>query len=239
MLKSQGFDRVAPCRLVWDQDRERAADKGTVLFYHGLGASKDAQDKELSSLAQRGFLAIGVDNVGHGERRYPDFDWRFSGKNPDFGKELIGAVAATAQETPRLVEALLQAGIIRPDRLGLIGVSMGGYIAYAALLNERRIKAAAVILGSPDWWEGSDDSPNRYLERFYPAAILSQNAGQDTSVSPAHAREFHQQLAPYYAAAPERQQFIEYPDSGHFMLEPDWELCWERSLGWLEAYIQA
>lgn len=237
MLKSESIHLLAPLKLVYQENRQQAAAKGSVLFYHGLGSSKDQQDKELYSLAERGFLAIGVDNIGHGARRYPDFDQRFSGQNPDFGKELIGAVAATAQETPRLVNGLIAAGISRSDKLGLIGVSMGGYIAWAALLNERRLKAAAILLGSPDWWEGNEASPHLHPERFFPAAILSQNAGQDTSVAPHHARAFHKQLSPYYTDAPDRQEYIEYPDSGHFMLEPDWHLCWERSLNWLERFV--
>ena len=43
-----------------------------VLFYHGLHSTKETHRKELESLATRGFLAVGVDAVGHGERRIED-----------------------------------------------------------------------------------------------------------------------------------------------------------------------
>ncbi len=46
-----------------------AAERGCILFFHGLGASKDVQLPDLESLAARGFLVVGVGGVGHGERR--------------------------------------------------------------------------------------------------------------------------------------------------------------------------
>ena len=48
--------------------------RGTVLLYHGLGASKDSNRAELASLADKGFLAVGIDAIAHGERRATDFD---------------------------------------------------------------------------------------------------------------------------------------------------------------------
>ena len=211
--------------------------KAACCFITAWASSKDQQHKELCSLAERGFLAIGVDNVGHGERRYADFDRRLGGDHPAFGQELLGAVAQTAREVPQLVNSLAEAGIVNPDKLGLVGVSMGGYIAYAAVLNEIRLKAVSVMLGSPHWWEAKADSPDNHPERFYPTALLSQNAGRDGSVPPGYAREFHRGLAPYYAEQPSRQQYVEYPESGHFMREADWNLCWERSLNWLKTWI--
>lgn len=237
---------MAPVLGVFAGERQRAAQQGTVLFYHGLGSSKDQQHKELCSLAERGFLAIGVDNIGHGERRYADFDWRFSGANPHAERALLEAVAQTALEVPKLVQALIEAGWVQSDKLGLVGVSMGGYIAYAAALQEPRLKAVSVILGSPEWWEAElpaelsgVTSPHLHPERFFPTALLSQNAGQDSSVPPHFARQFHQQLVAHYHPAPERQAYCEYPESGHFMREADWEACWENNLRWLERYLQA
>lgn len=226
---------VAPALLAWTETPEAAARRGSVLFCHGLGAGKDVQRQELASLAKRGFLAIGIDAVGHGERRYADFDRRFNGAQ--WGHELLTVVQATAAEIPRIVDAGLEAGLIG-ERLGLVGVSMGGYIAYAAALLEKRLRAMAVLLGSPDFDEfQAEDSPHRHPEAFYPLALLSQNAGQDHSVPPDAARAFHRRLAPVYAATPERQAYGEFPESGHFMREADWNAAWERSLSWLEIHL--
>lgn len=237
MLQTERHHFVAPTLWAYHDSLEAAARRGTVLFYHGLGSSKDGQNKDLFSLAERGFLAIGVDNVGHGERCYPDFERRFAADNPDWEQELLLAVSQTAQEVPALLDAFLERGLIDPEKLGLVGISMGGYIAYAALLQEPRLKAVSVVLGSPHWALSDFDSPDRHPEHFFPTALLSQNAGQDASVSPHEAREFHQHLTPFYAPAPERLAYFEYPDSGHFMREDDWMLCWERNLSWFERFL--
>ncbi|MBI2265239.1 MAG: hypothetical protein HYU64_08710 [Armatimonadetes bacterium] len=72
---------LAPALLVYKENLEKAAIKGTILFYHGLSAAKETNLKELRSLADAGFLAVGLDNIGHGERRYSDFERRFSTMN--------------------------------------------------------------------------------------------------------------------------------------------------------------
>ena len=129
-------------------EAREAAWRGTLLFYHGFVASKESQFKELDSLARAGFLAIGVDNVGHGARRYPDF---------------------------------------RP-------------------------------------------------QDFFPVALLSQNAARDENVPARHARALHETLAPLYAAHPEREAYLEYPESGHFMLEHEWNDLWHHTVAWYERF---
>src|SRR5271156_3553618 len=59
--------------LLWCREApEVAARRGTVLFYHGFGGTKEKLGAYLSALAEAGFLAVSLDAVGHGERRYPD-----------------------------------------------------------------------------------------------------------------------------------------------------------------------
>jgi hypothetical protein len=41
----------------------------TVLWFHGLAADKEVHLPELHRFAATGLLAVGVDAVGHGERR--------------------------------------------------------------------------------------------------------------------------------------------------------------------------
>ncbi|QSQ26010.1 hypothetical protein JY651_14245 [Pyxidicoccus parkwayensis] len=72
----------APALAVHVGSREEALRKGAVLLFHGLGASKEVHTAELSAFASRGLYAVGVDAVGHGARRYPDFDTRFSFEDP-------------------------------------------------------------------------------------------------------------------------------------------------------------
>ncbi|MCA9778661.1 MAG: alpha/beta hydrolase [Candidatus Eremiobacteraeota bacterium] len=222
---------------------EQSQIRGTVLVYHGLTACKETQEKELTILARRGFLAVGVDAVGHGERRYPDLERRMSDDNSHV--HFLEMVRASVIEIPGLVYELKK---VFPDHgsFGLTGISMGGYIAFAAGAICDDIRAVAPILGSPDWsarsprplpepWQNA--SPHHHPERYYPKALLAQNAGLDEHVPPLPTRDFMERAKVYYRDCPERLQQDEYPHSGHFMREADWNLLWERTVQWFEKYL--
>lgn len=227
----------APARLVFVDRPELAGSKGTVLFFHGLHASKDAQDKELASLAARGWLAVGIDVVGHGERRDAEWVRRLTAPSEDFEESFFEAVRLTAAEIPGIIDELVRWGCTDPHRVAVSGISMGGYITYAAAGIDPRIKVLAPILGSPRWKRSFPDSPHKSPERFFPVALLAQTAGQDQSVPPRFAREFHQVLEPFYASAPERLAYVEFAGCGHFMPEPAWDRLWANLLAWLETYL--
>src|SRR5215471_10432805 len=78
----------APALLLFRTSPQDSARQGTVLFYHGFGASKETSASVLSGLAAAGFLAVGIDGIGHGERRSVDFEARF----PPFEPHLMGNV---------------------------------------------------------------------------------------------------------------------------------------------------
>ena len=124
--------------------------RGTVLVYHGLGSEKETQEKEIFALARRGFLAVGIDAVGHGERRYSDFDERM--KSEAFHLDFLQMVRQTADEVPRLIEAL-RSQSDNLGKIGLTGISMGGCIAFAAAaaVSQSHLSAVAPILATPDW----------------------------------------------------------------------------------------
>lgn len=192
--------------------------RATVLVYHGLTACKETQRKELHDLAFAGYRAVGVDAVGHGERRRP---------GPGTHREVIEIVDATAAEVPRLL-----------DRLGegpfaIAGISMGGYVTFAAASREPRLRTAVSILGCPDWTvrgalppDLASRSPHLRPEGFAHCRVFAWNAGRDVHVPPGPAREF-------LARLPGRHLYLEYPESEHFMREADWEDGWARTLSWL------
>lgn len=233
----------APALLLFHETPEDSARRGTILFYHGFGESKDSYVEVLERLAEAGFLAVGIDGVGHGERRYPDFKERF----PPFEPHLIGnldleaaflsVVRETTQEVPLILDALSERGWIYEQRIGIAGHSFGAFVTYASVVADQRIQAAAPVVGSPQWKLPWSDSPHLHLDRFFPTALLSQTAGKDSRVWPGFARELHQQLAPYYIQSPERLHYIEYPDSPHDLIEEDWECAWSEVVRWFDVHI--
>ena len=177
-----------------------------------------------------------MDAVGHGARRYPDFDVRFSFASPERREEeFLTVVRESAREVPALLDALVEQGA-DPGRLGLCGISMGGFVTYSAVLRERRLAAAAPLLASPEWNLPLPESPHLQPERFFPVALFSQTAGADEVVPPARARAFHARLQPFYAPAPERLRHREFPGAGHMMPMHDWEEANRGAVAWMDRF---
>lgn len=225
-----------PVLTVFQGEPGRAAEKGCILFFHGLGASKDVQRPDLESLAAQGYLVVGIDSVGHGERRYPDFNERLSKANPDFTREFLTVVLETAKEVPFLLDELERAGLVRNGRVGVAGISQGGFITYTAVTLEPRLKVAAAIVGSPEWPLRWAESPHLHLEAFNRVFLLSQNAGKDDLVPSRCARDFHRRLERVYLDDATRFVYAEYAESDH-LLEADWSTLWARTLAWFDRHI--
>jgi dienelactone hydrolase len=203
-------------------ERSHGPYPGTVLLYHGLKADKGTHRKELEQLARSGFLAIGVDNHGHGQRALPDLAAFMAG---DTHQNFLKLVRPTVAEIPFLIERL--AAMEDTGPFGLTGISMGGYVAFAAPLATKRLKAVVPILGSPLWQE-STDSPHLHPDGFKDVALFAWNAGCDVNVLPGPARDFTREIG---------QTYVEYPESDHFMRPEDWEDGWQRTLEWFQTHL--
>jgi dienelactone hydrolase len=145
-----------PALLRYRGTPELAAERGTVLLYHGFGGTKERVDVYLAALAEAGFLGVGLDAVGHGERRYPDFETTFDSERWDTHFEetesdFLKLIDETAAEVPSVIDDLIARGWARADRVGIGGRSLGGNISYAAVLADDRVRAAVSIVGSPEW----------------------------------------------------------------------------------------
>jgi alpha-beta hydrolase superfamily lysophospholipase len=155
--------------------KDDSTERGVVLFYHGLHSSKDTHRQELDSLAARGFLALGVDAVGHGERASGELS-AFLDRG-EFLPQIYKLLLATLGELPYLVDSLRMKGY---SRFALVGISFGALLAYAAPLVEPSLLGIVPILGTPDWGDRVY-SPARNLEAYATVPIFAWNAGEDVS----------------------------------------------------------
>src|SRR6202050_2526925 len=223
---------------------EAAAGRGTVLFYHGFGGSKERRGFYLTGLAEAGFLAVSLDAVGHGERRLADFDVIFNDERWDADFEatetdFLRLIDDTAAEVPSIIDDLLARGWAREDGIGVGGRSLGGKVASASALADTRVRVAASVVGSPEWTLPRAHSPHHHSDRFFPAAVLSQAAEYDEYVPAGPIRDFHAKLEPWYAQEPERIQYIEYSGVGHFLTpELNRKTC-HRMVAWFERWLTA
>jgi dienelactone hydrolase len=210
-----------------------AGARGAVLVYHPLGADKDLHAEDLERLAEAGFLAVGVDAIAHGERRVAGAYARF--RADPFGA-LLEVVTATAAEVPGILDVLVARGWATHGRIGIVGVSLGAFVAYGAATADRRIAAAVCIAGSPHWGEDAR-SPHLAPERFFPLALLQVSASDDALVPPEPARELHAELAPRYARAPERLRLVELAGEGHHMTLAGWGRARDEADRWIARFV--
>jgi hypothetical protein len=231
-----------PALLGYCGSPELAMEHGTVMLYHGFGGTKERVEYYSAALAEAGFLAVSLDAVGHGERRYPDFDVTFSNQrwNAQFEEteaDFLKLIDDTVAEVPSIIDDLLARGWAREDRVGIAGRSLGGNVSYAAVLADTRVRAAAPVVGSPEWTLPRAHSPHHHPGRFFPAAVLSQAAEFDEYVPVGPIRDFHARLEPRYAREPERIQYIEYSGVGHFLTpELNAESC-QRMVAWFQRWL--
>ena len=214
--------------------RGKATALPTVVWFHGFGADKERHLPELQRFAAAGLLAIGVDAVGHGQRRLPDFE-RLVARSPSASAALFESLLAqTVAEVPRLIDTLVDRGLTDPQRIHVAGVSMGGCIVYGAIAADRRVGAAAALLGSPAWL--CPDGVDFPLDRFFPTALLSIAAENDAVVPPPAAQALHQRLVPAYARQPDRLRYRVIPGASHFMLPEQWAGAVGQASAWLARF---
>ena len=75
-----------------------------MLFYHGLKTSKERHDDELQALAERDFLALGVDFQGHGERAAVEIS-AYLGLSP-WPDQAFNLLLPTLEEVPFILDYL-------------------------------------------------------------------------------------------------------------------------------------
>jgi len=216
--------------------RDRVGPMPTVLWFHGFGADKDLHLPELEQIAARGFFAVGVDVAGHGARRLPDLDARIAAPWADALNTMLALVTETAAEVPDLLRTLIETGMADRHHISAVGISMGGYLVYRAIVIEPMIRTAVALLGSPEWPDG--DSPHRHPRAFDSTALLSITAECDESVPPDAARRFHRGLARTHPN-PRRLRYVELPGAEHLMDEESWRIAMTETTDWLLVHNAA
>lgn len=211
------------------------APRAAVLWYHGLGARASDNRTELARIADAGLVAVGVDAVGHGARRLPDLDARIALPLEGARREMLALADASADEVPALVRALVDEGIADAGRVALAGVSMGGYLAYRAVLREPALRVVVALLGSPEWPDAG--SPHLRPDRFDTVALLAVTAGRDANVPPAAARRFHEVLRAR-RGSDERLRYVELEGAEHLMSAGQWERLMGETVGWLTTHLR-
>jgi dienelactone hydrolase len=136
-----------------------AARSPVIVMCMGLDSAKEEMDSNESVFLARGMATLTFDGPGQGEGEY---DFAIRGDYEAVVKAVVDFL-----ETRSDVDA---------GRLGLWGVSLGGYYAPRAAAYEKRVKACIALSGPFDWAEFFDKLPDLTRDTFRVRAKASTDA---------------------------------------------------------------
>jgi pimeloyl-ACP methyl ester carboxylesterase len=210
----------------------KAARLPAVLWCHGFRADALSHAAELERCARAGFLAVGIDAVGHGARRDPALAERI-GEAGGALPVMLSQVEQTVAELPALVDALVAEHRADHASVSLVGISMGAFLAYRAVSAGLPLRAVVALLGSPEWPTAT--SAHRAPAQFGDCALLSITAEHDGSVPPAAVTRLHAALDARFGATPSRRHEV-LRGAGHLTSQAEWAQAMGATMQWLGEY---
>ncbi|MBY0527505.1 MAG: dienelactone hydrolase family protein [Gemmataceae bacterium] len=140
-----------------------------VIALHGTGGNKDSQKKLLMDLAEKGIIGVAIDARYHGDRSggakgaaaYVDAITR-AWKTKEGEKHEYPFFYDTCWDLWRTVDYLVSRPDVDPERIGMIGFSMGGIETWLAASVDDRVKVSVPAIGvqsfrwslENDKWQG-------------------------------------------------------------------------------------
>ena len=224
-------------------EREGQAPGAPLLIaLHGLGGHKERMLPGLYEFARAGCRAVALDLRLHGERA--EAGVREARLGADYFGTTADIIEGTAQDVSRLLDHF------GADKAAVHGISLGGYITFAALAFEPRLWAASVAMGSPDWVgplrrlgagpghpaydRAVQLNPLDLLPFVLPVRpLLMLHGALDEVVPPDGVIALEQRLRPLYAAHPERLTLELYPGQGHSYSDD----MLRRSVAWAKKFL--
>ena len=205
----------------------------TVLFFHGWSSNKENQVITAEALACEGYRVIVPDSIHHGERgALPKYD------NAAAARYFWPTIFHTITEADTLANAVVAAGWTDPERIGVSGHSMGGFIAAGVTARYDWVKVTVLHNGCPCYVWADEHfrraanalaptreqaarlqpyDPEQFIERIAPRPILFLHGSVDVVVPPQGARRFVELARPYYEAHPERLAIMEWERLNHYV----------------------
>jgi dienelactone hydrolase len=223
-----------------------------VLLSHGFTGCKENWLEQLDELTAKGYFAVAMDNRLHGERAGAGFGSLLRDGRLDL-PALRRVMAETATDMSALIDHFEQDEAVDSGRIAVAGVSMGGFVSFAALVGDPRIKVATPIIASPYWGDIPGDAPvdldtaaeadlagfaaanepAAQKESIPPRALLMQIGAEDSHYDGARVERFYEELRPLYGDDPERLRLIVHPGVGHdFTAE-----MWANAVAWLGMFL--
>ncbi|HEX5415854.1 MAG TPA: alpha/beta fold hydrolase [Chloroflexota bacterium] len=223
--------------------------KPAIVYYHGVVQSKETYVDSHGTarrLADAGFVVAIPDAPGHGQR---DLGASLVPRlRESLPREFCADIEQAADESADLLDWLAARPEVDARRLGVAGVSMGGFTAAVVAARAReRLRAAVCVAGcadltqcmattdsiAPGKWGPSDRAideetrdriaridPLNYPERFAPLPLLLLHGDRDTWNPCETSERFAAAVAPAYASCPDDFRCTIVPGAVHWPPSP-------------------
>ncbi len=210
-----------------------------IFLMHGVTGKKENMVEYGLEFAKEGFFGCLFDAHIHGELK-PD-----TVKEPDDYYHLepkLFFIDETAKMINILLDAYAESPFIDSNRVGLMGVSMGGLVIYKYLTDYYRgnIKVVVPMIASPAWYNAIKNymatmnkpdfysredleyiksiDPFKVIKNIRDVPLLMLNGDNDSTVPIEDIRICYSILKENYSNK-DRLKFIEYPGIGHQVTE--------------------
>ena len=202
-----GSERV-PASFLAPADRAPAP---AVLLLHGFSSSKERMTQSVGrALLSRGVASLAVDLPFHGERN--DAQGVPPYRNP---LALVSAWRTAVREARAAIEWMCAQPEVDDARIGVIGYSLGGFLALMTASEERRIRVITLAAAGdlPDTTPYAAllrraVDPLRAVRKLGGRPLLLVNGRRDTTTRPAQAERL-------FAFAEEPKRLVWY-EGGHW-----------------------
>ena len=207
-----------------------------VVVYHGFAGKKTDDLLGLAvPLADAGCLAVLPDAALHGERAPHDFAAR---RERDHDGLFLDCLKGTVEESERVLSWVADREEADTERMGVVGVSMGGAVVLALACRElpRPLRAAVALMPANPVPGSSVRQEAAYAPdpaACFPTPLLMIHGTADHAAHYPNARHFYDALVPCYSEAPERLRFIDVPGEEH-RVGAYWV---EETLAWLGRFL--
>jgi dipeptidyl aminopeptidase/acylaminoacyl peptidase len=255
---------VEPIPLLLYHRQDLPGPKPIAVYYHGVTQSKEAYvdtHPTARRLADLGFVVAIPDAPGHGER--PTGATLIERLRESLAHEFCADVEQAGDEVSAVLDWLAAHPEIDGTRIGVIGVSMGGFTAAVVAARVRdRLRAAVCVAGCADFrqcmattdsiapgkWGPPDRAldaetrariaridPLGYPERYAPLPLLLLHGDRDTWNPCVTSERFAEAVRPHYAASPDAFRLVIVPGAPHWPPNPT---IVQEAVDWLRRHVR-
>lgn len=211
-----------------------------IILMHGLGDNKTADYIEYGNeyFTKKGYAVFRIDFNKHGDRVEDEYELSFTGEARYWSREVI---TQTVFDLRRGIDFMETREELDTERIGFLGISLGGITGTVFCGVEKRVKVPVIVLaggqlnlmygkkalGSDAKDYTSIIEPKNFVKQISPRPLLMLNAENDDIVPPLMSKLL-------FKEAKKPKEIIWYPAKHHTI---PLEEVYKEGFNWFEKYL--